>query len=102
MVSPSQPGRPGPSRVSPGRGGAGVGVAGEAGLALLARETAYYRRLITILVYPSAYVAHGVESLGGGVVLEGPQGRLGEAWTAGVVVLSWDDVRKGAADIRDG
>ena len=33
---------------------------------------------------------------------EGPQGRLGEAWTSGVVVLSWDDVQLGAADVRDG
>jgi Mlc titration factor MtfA (ptsG expression regulator) len=77
-------------------------IAAQACLLLLHRETDYYKRLITILVYPSAYVAKGVESLGGGVVLEGPQGRLGEAWTDGVVVLSWDSVRSGAADIRDG
>lgn len=79
-----------------------VTIAAQACLLLLHRETDYYKRLITILVYPSAYVANGVESLGGGLVLEGPQGRLGEAWTDGVVVLSWDDVRSGAADIRDG
>src|SRR5215213_11101275 len=79
-----------------------VTIAAQACLLLLHRETDYYRRLVTILVYPTAYVAKGVESLGGGLVLEGPQGRLGEAWTAGVVVLSWDDVRGGAADVRDG
>ncbi|AGA27697.1 M90 family metallopeptidase [Singulisphaera acidiphila] len=77
-------------------------IAAQACLLLLHRETDYYKRLITILVYPSAYMAHGVESLGGGVVLEGPQARLGEAWTDGVVVLSWDDVLRGAADIQDG
>lgn len=77
-------------------------IAAQACLLLLHRETDDYRRLVTILVYPSAYVAKGIESLGGGFVLEGMQGRLGEAWTDGVVVLSWDDVRGGAADIRDG
>ncbi|SIO58271.1 hypothetical protein SAMN05444166_5615 [Singulisphaera sp. GP187] len=77
-------------------------IAAQACLLLLHRETDYYKRLITILVYPRAYVAKGVESLGGGVLLEGPQARLGEAWTDGVVVLSWDDVLSGAADIRDG
>ncbi|WP_406694937.1 M90 family metallopeptidase [Singulisphaera sp. Ch08] len=77
-------------------------IAAQACLLLLHRETDYYKRLITILVYPRAYVAKGVESLGGGVVLEGSQARLGEAWTEGVVVLSWDDVLRGAADIRDG
>lgn len=35
------------------------------------------------------------------MVLEGEQVRLGEAWRDGAVVLSWDDVLAGAADIRD-
>ena len=79
-----------------------VTIAAQACLLLLHRDTDYYRRLVTILVYPSAYTAKGVESLGGGFVLEGEQGRLGEAWAAGVVVLSWDDVRSGASDVKDG
>jgi MtfA peptidase len=79
-----------------------VTIAAQACLLLLHRATDYYRRLITILVYPSAYMAKGVEPIGGGFVIEGPQGRLGEAWQDGVVVLSWDDVRRGAADARDG
>jgi Mlc titration factor MtfA (ptsG expression regulator) len=79
-----------------------VTIAAQACLLLLHRDTNYYRRLVTILVYPSAYTAKGVEPLGGGFVLEGEEGRLGEAWTDGVVVLSWDDVRAGASDIKDG
>ncbi|MHC5542275.1 M90 family metallopeptidase, partial [Singulisphaera rosea] len=79
-----------------------VTIAAQACLLLLHRETDDYRRLITILVYPSAYEAKGVEPIGGGFVIEGIQGRLGEAWQDGVVVLSWDDVRRGAADARDG
>ena len=68
-------------------------IAAQACLLLLHRETDYYSRLITILVYPNAYVATSVEPIGGGVVLEGEQIRLGEAWKSGVVVISWDDVR---------
>jgi Mlc titration factor MtfA (ptsG expression regulator) len=79
-----------------------VTIAAQACLLLLHRQTDYYRRLITILVYPSAYLAKSVEPIGGGFVLEGEQGRLGEAWADGVVVLSWDDVRAGASDIKDG
>jgi MtfA peptidase len=79
-----------------------VTIAAQACLLLLHRETDDYRRLITILVYPSAYVARGIEPLQGGFVLEGEQARLGEAWRDGVVILSWDDVRTGAADIHDG
>jgi Mlc titration factor MtfA (ptsG expression regulator) len=79
-----------------------VTIAGQACLLLLNRETDYYRRLITILVYPSAYVAPSIEPLGGGLVIAGEQVRLGEAWTKGVVVLSWDDVLRGASDLHDG
>ena len=79
-----------------------VTIAAQACLLLLHRDTDYYPRLVTILVYPSAYTAKGVESLSGGFILEGEECRLGEAWTDGVVVLSWDDVRTGASDIKDG
>lgn len=79
-----------------------VSIAGQACLLLLHRETDYFSRLVTVLVYPSAYMAKGREVLGGGLVLEGDQARLGEAWVDGVVVLSWDDVLGGASDLRDG
>ena len=42
------------------------------------------------------------ESVGPGVVREGVSVRLGEAWQHGPVILSWDDVLHGAADIHDG
>src|SRR3954454_2284406 len=76
-----------------------VTIAAQACMLLLHRETDYYPRLYSILVYPGAYVARAVEPLGGGFVLEDEQGRLGEAWVDGAVVLSWDDVRAGAADV---
>ncbi len=79
-----------------------VTIAAQACLLLLHRETDVYPRLITILVYPTAYVTKASEPLGGGVVLEGESIHLGESWSSGVVVLSWDDVRAGASDIHDG
>jgi Mlc titration factor MtfA (ptsG expression regulator) len=79
-----------------------VTIAAQACLLLLHRESDYYARLVTILVYPHAYVAKSFEPIGGGMVLEGEALRLGEAWQSGVVVLSWDDVRSGATDIHDG
>jgi Mlc titration factor MtfA (ptsG expression regulator) len=77
-------------------------IAAQACLLLLHRKTDYYPRLTSILVYPSAYVARVVEHSDAGIVSEGFDERIGEAWSHGTVVLSWDDVRHGAADIHDG
>ena len=79
-----------------------VTIAAQACVLLLRRETDVYPNLITVLVYPSAYVSSMPQHGPFGLVTEGPQGRLGEAWTSGVVVLSWDDVKLGASDVRDG
>jgi MtfA peptidase len=76
--------------------------AAQACILLLHRQTDYFSRLVSILVYPSAYVASGERSLGGGLVSEESDVRLGESWVSGVVVLVWDDVRAGASDIHDG
>lgn len=79
-----------------------VTIAAQACVLLLHRETAFYPNLQSILVYPHAYVAKGLHVNDQNVMTEGPQARLGESWGHGSVVLSWDDVRKGASDIRDG
>jgi MtfA peptidase len=79
-----------------------VTIAAQACLLLLHRETDYYPRLITILVYPNAYVARNQEHMGGGVVEESETVRLGEAWMGGVAVISWEDARRGASDFSDG
>ena len=79
-----------------------VTIAAQACLLLLHRQTDIYPRLITILVYPTAYHARAIKPIGPGVALEGETINLGESWSSGVVVLSWDDVRAGASDIRDG
>jgi Mlc titration factor MtfA (ptsG expression regulator) len=79
-----------------------VTIAAQACLLLLHRQSDIYPRLITILVYPTAYLAKAVEPIGSNAALEGEAIRLGESWSSGVVVLSWDDVRAGASDIHDG
>lgn len=79
-----------------------VTIAAQACILLLHRKTDYYPGLRTILVYPAAYVAKDTRRLPGGVVEEGFDVRLGESWHRGSVVLSWDDVRRDAADIHDG
>ena len=79
-----------------------VTIAAQACILLLHRQTDYFSRLVSILVYPSAYVASGERHLGGGLVSDETSVRLGESWVSGVVVVAWDDVRSGAHDIRDG
>jgi len=79
-----------------------VTIAAQACILLLHRETDFYPALHTILVYPSGYVAEAQTYLPGGIVTEGPQPRLGEAWQHGPVVVAWDEAQANAADVRDG
>nr|WP_315259994.1 zinc-dependent peptidase [uncultured Duganella sp.] len=79
-----------------------VTIAGQACLLLLNRHSKVYPALHTILVYPSEFVAQRAEVGPGGVITPGRQSMLGESWDDGRVVLSWDDVRRGAGDWTDG
>jgi hypothetical protein len=77
-------------------------IAAQACMLLLHRKTDYYPGLSSILVYPHAFIVHRAQHLADGVVAEGPQVLSGESWRQGSVVLSWDDVKRSCADIRDG
>lgn len=55
----------------------------------------YFDHVLSILVYPHAYVAPNVDIGRAGVVIEGGQVRLGEAWYRGPVVVSWSDALAG-------
>lgn len=79
-----------------------VTIAAQACILLLGRQTDYYPGLHSILVYPAAYVAKRVTHLPGGIIEEGFDVRFGESWRRGSVVLSWDNIRRDAADIQDG
>jgi hypothetical protein len=79
-----------------------VTIAAQGCVLLLARETDVYPELRSVLVYPNAYIANVTARQPDGTVVEGWQGRLGESWTQGYVVLSWDEVLRDASDIHDG
>jgi Mlc titration factor MtfA (ptsG expression regulator) len=80
-----------------------VTIAAQACILLVGRPDAdIYPTFETILVYPHAYVAPTAARNPDGTVSEAGQARLGEAWARGPVVLSWDDVLGGAADVHDG
>jgi MtfA peptidase len=79
-----------------------VTIAAQACILLLHRVTDYYPGLSSILVYPQAFIANTTEDLPNGVVAESRSIHAGESWHRGSVVLSWDDVKGGCADIRDG
>ena len=78
-----------------------VTIAAQACILLLHRDTDYYPGLSSILVYPSTYLVPGGQTAGG-LVSDDAQPRLGESWSRGAVVLAWDSVLSGAADIHDG
>jgi len=78
-----------------------VTVAAQACVLLLNRKTRRYPRLISILVYPDAYLARGVQRLGRYWV-EGTDVRGGESWPNGAVVVTWDSARRATGDLDDG
>jgi Mlc titration factor MtfA (ptsG expression regulator) len=75
-------------------------VAAQACVLLLNRETDYFPGFTSILIYPGSYVARAVEQDGpiAGVTEDV---RAGESWHRGPVVLSWQDVLRGARETGD-
>ncbi len=65
-------------------------VAAWAALLLLNLEHDYYEKTLSILIYPSSYQA--MEPVLGGLDFHPVEGRLGEAWYRGPVILSWDRI----------
>jgi MtfA peptidase len=80
-----------------------VTIAAQACLLLLHRKTDYFPRLLTILIYPSQYVAEEKRQIHEHVWEEGKTVRLGETGRQlGAVVFAWDAVKSGATDSADG
>jgi MtfA peptidase len=80
-----------------------VAVAAQACLLLLGHESPdYYPRLRQILVYPDAFVVSRERPVGSGLVQEQRRTMVGESWAQGLVILSWAEVKAGAADPNDG
>lgn len=78
-------------------------IAAQASLLLLHRDTDYFPRLTSIIVYPSGYVAHEATHAEGGIWSEGDDHLLGHTQRdLRALVLAWDEVKAGAADPDDG
>jgi MtfA peptidase len=79
-----------------------VTIAAQAALLLLHRDTDYFPRLTSVIVYPSGYVAESKHAEGG-IWSEADESLLGHTQRdLRAIVLSWDDVKAGAADPNDG
>lgn len=64
-------------------------------------DSPLYPDLLTVVIYPSTYRVPR-QRREGYVTIEGDEVRLGESWTHGLVVLSWDAVSSGSANLADG
>lgn len=79
-----------------------VTIAAQASVLLLHRDTDYYPRLTSILVYPSAYVVPGERSVGDGIWEEGEEVFLGHTSAhLGALVIAWDDAVRGGRTFDD-
>ncbi|MBA2432610.1 MAG: zinc-dependent peptidase [Chthoniobacterales bacterium] len=80
-----------------------VTIAAQACVLLLHRETDYYPQLVSILVYPSTYIARRHQPVSGHIWEEGDDTLLGHTQQRlDTVVLAWDAAKRGAADPADG
>ncbi|MEX2177079.1 MAG: M90 family metallopeptidase [Gemmatimonadaceae bacterium] len=80
-----------------------VTIAAQACLLLLHRETDYYPRLRSILVYPSGYTVHEERAIGDGLWEESGEDLLGHTEEhLSALVLAWDSARHGATEAGDG
>ncbi len=79
-----------------------VTIAAQACLLVLGIEDELFDHVLSILVYPTAYIAPDQHITRAGVVIEGHSNRLGEAWYRGPVILSWDDALSGGRQETNG
>jgi Mlc titration factor MtfA (ptsG expression regulator) len=80
-----------------------VTVAAQAAMLLLHRDTDYYPRLTSILIYPTPYVVPDERPVGGGIWEEGDDVLLGHTGSRlNALVLAWDETLHGARNLADG
>src|SRR5690606_6912375 len=77
-------------------------IAAQACLLLLNRNTGVYPALRHILLYPAAFSKDAEEWNEDGTVSSVHKELLGESWSEGKVLLSWDDVEHDLAYVDDG
>ena len=79
-----------------------VTVAAQACLLLLNLDYPCYPTLRRVLVYPGVFQPRRLDMPRFGEVHQEPRPTLGEAWTSGVVVLSWDSSLVGSLNPAEG
>lgn len=77
-------------------------IAAQACILLLNRETDYYSRLYSIIVYPQEFQVPKKVAIDSHHHIESSETHLGESWKTGAVVLSWDHIKKDIHDFKDG
>ena len=77
-------------------------VAVQAALLLLNRRAGSFGNLRQVLLYPGAFVVNRAVPDTAGLTRDNRRVLSGESWQQGQVILSWDDVRAGAAQPHDG
>jgi len=70
-------------------------VVAQAAILLLHRQTAYYPKLASIILYPANFFVSTSRVDPAGFVTELREVRSGESWMHGAIVLSWDEVELG-------
>ncbi len=71
-----------------------VVISAYASILLTGSASDYYPDLRAILLYPDDYLAPVNETGEGGIVTIGSEHRKGEFWSAGNIVLNWNDIKK--------
>jgi len=79
-----------------------VTIAAQACLLVLAIDEEYFDNVLSILIYPTAFIARDVQIGRAGVVIQNRQERLGEAWYRGPVIVSWEDALAGGREEEPG
>lgn len=79
-----------------------VSIAAQACLLILNRPSDYYSELRTVLVYPTGFIVRHGHVDEHGLVSDAEHALAGESWNNGRIVLSWEDVERGASDFNDG
>lgn len=79
-----------------------VSIAAQACLLTLNRPGDYYAELHTVLVYPTGFIVRHGSVDDHGLVSNEEHALAGESWNNGRIILSWDDVERGANDFSDG
>ena len=79
-----------------------VTISAEACLLLLRQGWSVYPKLYSVLVYPSSFIVERDQQREDGTVAMQQDHLLGESWSNGKVILSWDDVLTGVSNFNDG